>query len=79
MKLRKLKEKFDRFRPDKNKVIVGDGELEWKIKAKKVQFKIKKKFENEVEISIMLKATGDVYKFRKPEGYEAKFEAVKRF
>ncbi len=77
---KKAKKLFKKWRPDKNKVKLGDGstELSWKLRPKKVQFKLSQEFEDEVEISISCKVTGDLYKFKKPKGLEAKFEAVKK-
>ncbi len=75
-----FKEFWNKWRPDTNNIKFGDGsnELSWKVRGKKVKLQFKKEFENDVDITVFVKATGEIYKLKMPKTIEAEIKASKK-
>ena len=81
MKFKNLKETIAKYRPDKQIFKVGDGSqsISYKIRRKKITFELSKDFDDDVNISIVVAGTGDLFNLRKEKGVEAKFAATTKF
>lgn len=81
MKKGKLKKLWNKYRPDKQTFRIGDGsqQISYKIKRKSITIKFNKEFEDDVQMQVVLKGTGDILDIKKEKGLEARFVVTKPF